>query len=80
MATYTVGSGGLSEVTFSGLPTGGQYQHLQIRYISRCTTGGNSGNGKMRMNADTGSNYSCHLLWGDGSSAFGAAYPSSTFI
>lgn len=34
----------------------------------------------MRMNTDTGSNYSCHLLWGNGSSAFGAAYTSQTFI
>ena len=80
LATYTVPSGGVSEVTFSGIPTGGQYSHLQVRYISRGTASGNSGNGILRFNSDTGSNYSCHLLWGDGSSAFGAAYTSQTFI
>ena len=70
LATYTVPSGGVSSVTFAGLPTGGQYSHLQIRILGRAAsgsfTGGSTG---IRLNGDTGSNYAAHYLLGDGSSA-----------
>jgi hypothetical protein len=68
LATYTVGSGGISSVTFAGLPTGGQYQHLQIRAIYKLNSG--SQYVTIRFNGDnTASNYSLHLINGDGSSA-----------
>jgi len=31
LASYTVPSGGASTITFAGIPTGGQYTHLQLR-------------------------------------------------
>jgi len=69
LATYTVPSGGVASVTFAGLPTGGQYSHLQLRILGRSAsgsfTGGSTG---IRLNGDTGSNYAAHFLLGDGSS------------
>lgn len=73
LATYTVGSGGISEVVFSGIPTGGQYTHLQVRCLLRTTSGAYAG---LQFNADTGNNYASHELYGNGSSAAAAAYTS----
>ena len=68
LATYTVPSGGVSSITFAGLPTGGQYTHLQIRYIARDVSGTNDGNSAvLRFNSDSGSNYVRHYMLGDGS-------------
>lgn len=76
LATYTVPSGGVSSITFAGLPTGGQYTHLQLRINCSTSTGSDIW---MRLNNDTtNSNYASHILWGNGSSpyasAFGTAY------
>jgi hypothetical protein len=74
LATYTVPSGGVSEIIFSGLPTGGQYSHLQIRGIGFGS--GSSPNwydAFMQFNGDTGSTYDYHALDGDGTSASAAA-------
>lgn len=61
IATTTVGSGGASTITFSGIPS--VYKHLQIRALSRGTDAGNGGiNVKLKMNNDSGSNYSWHLF------------------
>lgn len=66
LATYTVPSGGVSSITFDGIPTDGQYKHLQVRYwLPSTPTAGDSiyiqfGNGSI----DTGSNYSFHGLYG----------------
>jgi hypothetical protein len=61
IATVTVGAGGSSTITFSSIPS--TYKHLQIRALSRGTDAGTGGTGiRMRFNADTGSNYSWHLL------------------
>jgi hypothetical protein len=80
LATYTVPSGGVSEITFAGLPTGGQYTHLQIRMTSLLSTQNNIymqvGNGSV----DTGSNYAWHELYGDGSSAAAGAGSTQSFI
>lgn len=63
LATYTVGAGGISSITFAGLPTGGQYTHLQIRGVSRTNRATyNTDNFKIRINDDTGNNYSWHSL------------------
>ena len=69
LATYTVGSGGISSVEFAGLPTGGQYTHLQIRGIVRSNRSAVEDQIKMQFNSDTDSNYAWHWLIGDGSSA-----------
>ena len=62
IATVTVGSGGASSISFSSIPS--TYKHLQVR----CTVipiGGD--NMTIRFNGDTGNNYSCHQIQGDGS-------------
>lgn len=64
IATVTVGSGGASAIDFTSIPS--TYKHLQIRYIARATTGGIA-NFTMTFNG-TGSGYSYHGLYGDGSS------------
>jgi len=76
IATVTVGAGGSSTVTFSAIPS--DYQHLQVRVLSRYTAGGNvEGGAYFRFNSDTGSNYSEHLLLGTGS-ATGAQGTANT--
>jgi len=73
--TVTVGAGGSSTISFSSIPS--TFKHLQIRYLAVTASGGNVlvqvGNGS----PDTGSNYSRHQLYGDGSSA-GATATTST--
>lgn len=64
IATSTVGAGGTSSVTFSGIPSG--YKHLQVRATWLLSGGGNL---KMQFNSDTGANYKAHYLYGDGSTA-----------
>jgi len=75
IATVTVGSGGASNVEFADIPA--TYQHLQVRFIVRRSTGTNSNN-FIRLNSDTGSNYAWHRLQGDGSSAAATASTSTT--
>jgi hypothetical protein len=67
IATTTVGAGGQTTVTFSGIPA--TYKHLQLRIISRGNFAANSYSTIMRFNSDSGTNYSYHRLGGDGSSA-----------
>lgn len=62
--TVSVGSGGLSTVTFSSIPQG--YKHLQIRAIAqdnRATY--NTSSLEMIFNGDTANNYSDHFVQGD---------------
>jgi len=66
IATVTVGSGGASSIEFTSIP--GTYQHLQIRGISRLAAG-TLPTVWAQFNDDTASNYACHTLRGDGSSA-----------
>jgi hypothetical protein len=61
-----VGSGGAANVTFSSIPS--TYKHLQIRGISRGTSG-SFDQIYAQINSDTGANYANHALYGDGSSA-----------
>lgn len=73
LATYTVGSTPVSTIEFAGLPTGGQYKHLEIRGIVRFS--GNDGGFGMFFNGDsTGTNYYAHNL---GTSGSGTPYTQS---
>jgi len=75
IATVTVGSGGASYAEFTSIPS--TYTHLQVRGMLK-----NSSNDGilMRLNSDTGSNYSAHYLYGNGTSAFGDnSVPTSYF-
>ncbi len=79
IATVTVGAGGSSSVTFSSIS--GTFSHLQLRYCAqtnRATYG--IDNSKITLNSDTASNYSWHVLSGDGSAAFSGAGTSQPFI
>lgn len=77
IATVTVGAGGASTISFSSIPS--TYQHLQIRGIS------NSGDASYiaaQFNADTGSNYSNHAIYGDDSGTLvaQATAPATNFF
>jgi hypothetical protein len=61
-----------SAVTFDVSSLASTYKHLQLRTVTRSTGGGNA---NMTFNSDTGTNYSWHLLYSNGSSVlttFGA--------
>lgn len=67
IATVTVGVGGASSIEFTSIP--GTYQHLQIRGMIMNISGPGSDQWlQYRFNNDTGANYACHSLHGDGSS------------
>jgi hypothetical protein len=66
IATTTVGAGGSGAITFSSIPS--TYKHLQIRGFGRLTTASSgASNIGVRFNSDTGTNYSYHILSGNGS-------------
>lgn len=72
LATTTVGSGGVSSVTFAGIPQG--YKHLQVRVS-------NTNGGTIRFNGDTTtSNYRYHVIFGDGSTAGGGTGASAAYF
>jgi hypothetical protein len=74
IATVTVGSGGQSTVTFSSIPS--TYKHLQVRMLTQLS--GGNGVINLQFNSDTGSNYSYHRLYGNGSAAFAEGAASQT--
>jgi hypothetical protein len=76
IATQTAGAGGSSSITFSAIPS--SYKHLQIRAIGRDDTA--PSDAKYTFNGDTGSNYSFHLLVGNGSTAASYNATSQTFL
>ena len=61
LASYTVPSGGIANVTFS-VPTG--YRHLEIQMSARMT--GAANNCYLIINGDTGNNYTFHQMFGSG--------------
>lgn len=70
IATVTVGAGGAANVEFTGIPS--TYTHLQVRITSRDNRSAIVNNNLfVYINSDTSTNYSYHLLSGDGSSATG---------
>ena len=71
IATTVVGSGGSSTITFSSIPN--TYEHLQIRAIARSAGGSSEDEYRIRLNGDTGNNYSWHYLLGNGSAASASA-------
>jgi hypothetical protein len=75
LSTITVPSGGVSSITFSGIPQTG-YTHLQLR-VNMLNTSGYLNNVYCYLNGDTGNNYSNHWLYGNGTAA-GAGGATST--
>jgi hypothetical protein len=79
LQVITVGPSGASSVSFTNIPS--TYTHLQIRVISRNSRAStNFNNIAFQVNGDTGSNYSAHLLRGDGSSVIAAPSTSASDI
>jgi len=79
IATAT-GTGSSDTITFSSIP--GTYQHLQIRFMGKSTDSATNTqyNYRLRFNSDTGSNYTRHMLNGDGSIAQATGASSVTEI
>ena len=78
LQTITVGSGGVSSVTFSNIPQ--NYTDLVVKASVRSTTSGGSQSGLLRINGDTGSVYSYRNLSADGSSAASSSSTSVPYI
>ena len=74
--TYTLGSS-QSSITFSSIPS--TYKHLQLRITCQAsgTFGGTTG---LSMNGNTTSNYTYHVLVGNGSSVTSVGYTLNTAI
>jgi hypothetical protein len=79
LSTITVGATSVSSITFAGIPN--TYKHLQVRAVGQSSRG-TYGNDQMtmRINGDTGSNYSAHILTGDGTGASASGVSSQTSI
>jgi hypothetical protein len=77
--TVTVGSGGQASATFTSIPA--TYTHLQIRITAQSNRGTYAIDDiRMRLNSDTASNYSAHILVGSGTAASSYAESSTTSI
>ncbi len=76
--TTTTLSTATATITFSDIPL--YYEHLQIRCLGRGTVAQGEMQIFVRMNSDSGNNYACHLLRGDGSSVFSAAATSTNRV
>lgn len=78
IATATVTSGsGSSFIEFTSIPN--TYQHLQLRILARGTNANTQMQLAYRLNSDTGSNYTFHLLRGDGSTTYGDSGANQSF-
>lgn len=78
IATTTL-STATAAITFSNIPS--NYIHLQVRGICRSTASQSFAGLRLRVgngSVDTGSNYSTHLLYGNGSSATSQGYASTS--
>ena len=79
LQVITVGPSGAANVEFTSIP--GTYTHLQLRCFGHLSGSGNVGDViRMTFNSDTTSNYSYHLLQGNGSSASADAAASNSWI
>ena len=76
LQVVTVGAAGASDITFTNIPS--TYSHLQIRGIARSSFATINGGFAIRLNSDTGNNYTVHILYGNGASAAAAAVTSDT--
>ena len=79
IATFSVGSGGAADITFSSIPA--TFKHLQIRGISRSNNGTVANNSiGIRLNSDTGSNYNSHFIVGTGGSISSATFGTDSYM
>jgi len=76
LISTTILSSAAASVTISSIPSG--YKHLQVRTM--IWNDNSNGLVRMRVNGDTGTNYSAHRLGGNGSSVASASYLSNPFM
>lgn len=77
--TVTVGSGGASYIEFSSIAN--TYKHLQIRAIGRSSESGSNNSGtSIQFNSDTSTNYSWHVMYGNGSSTGSVGFANTNII
>lgn len=76
----TLSGNGVSSVTFSSIPS--TYKALQIRFTGRLATqtGGSLYNTNLRINGDTGANYTWHALRAVGTSVIGYGSTGATYF
>lgn len=55
-----ISSGVTTSITFSSIPS--EYKHLQIRAVGKGSSGSTSATAILRLNSDSGSNYSYHNI------------------
>jgi hypothetical protein len=72
-----VGNGSATAITFSSIPS--TYTHLQVRLIVRGTRSFSSEQLYIRLNGDSGNNYTYHYFQGDGTGA-GTGYSTGTTV
>ena len=78
LGVYVLASNTAS-ITFSNIPA--TYTHLQIRFMAQSNRGTYAiDDVRMRLNSDTASNYSAHILAGSGSVATAYAESATTSI
>ena len=74
IATQTLGTAA-STVTFSSIPS----TYTDLVLVCNPTTNVTTGQITIRLNGDTGTNYSRLMLWGNGSTAGTAAYANESY-
>jgi hypothetical protein len=67
IATTILGSNAAS-ISFDVSSLGSTYRHLQLRMVTRTNRTAGTDGLRIRLNSDTGANYSIHSLGGNGSS------------
>lgn len=75
IATLSMGNG--TNITFSNIPQ--TFTHLQLRIFARTAYSATNWELFMQCNGVTGTSYTYHLLYGDGSSASSASATSQVF-
>lgn len=78
LISTTVLSSSQSSVTFDVTGLGSTYKHLQLRMAHQHNT--SAGLVAIRLNSDSGSNYSRHYLDGNGSSVVSGSEASMTYL
>lgn len=77
IATTAVGSGGQTTITFSSIPS--TYKHLQLRFIAKANYAANIFSLGIRYNSDSGTNYTFHSVYGNGTSALATGNTSYNY-
>lgn len=75
IATYTPTTG--TSVTFSSIPQ--TYKHLQLRIVGRSDVSGTNVGWNIQPNSVTGSVYTLHELYSDGSTVYSWGYGTGTY-